>query len=594
MTDFVGQTYAMPIDGRWEAWSDVDLAGPLAGVADGLKRMYGEYCDNRIANFLPHGGGRDFLNDYENDVCMLVAPNRVGKSCHGTAWTILRSIPTDPCWATFTKNGVRHMPWRGPRVVWISSYSWDNVAEVWKEYQRWLPRYELGPYAEDWGSRPGEDGRQKALSFGDGKPKRVKLTCGTEFVFLCDGQSDAAWEGKRCDEGHFDEQREEEKFIGYLRGTSNTQGLVQCCFTLTGHIIDNRPDTGAGGWIKRKLFDGTYTYGRKVGRYKISVEDVPDVVLSPDRKRELRRQWVEEPQRLQDRKKLRQAEARYWGGWETGSGLVIDNFDRRYHIIPTFRVPKDWTLYRGVDHGRESPTAGLWLAVAPWGDRVFYREYYFGGRTIPHNCREIVAASGNERVVMRVAEDVMSESTWQVYREVFKGERYFASVLDVRSFQRKSDERPCTTGQMYNDFGLTVSKSSGHTNEMMVPRMNAAMEIDPKRPHIMVRLLENRLIDQQTYNDWLDRVGGDVMCGSRQYVMGNCTAFVRELEGWVNDIRTGKPRDEDDHLMSTWRFLECEEPRFMGDWYAGMDNDDGMAVERSEAVESTGYKFVGG
>jgi hypothetical protein len=580
-----------PHNGKWLGFTDAELGTMPPDDQQAIREIVEEYEKNRLASFLPHGQGRDFLNDWTNNICMMVAPTRTGKSALGTAFTCLRAIPTDKRWPIFAENGIEWHEWRGKMRYVISSYSLDNLEEVWKEYQNWLPRYELGKYAADWGKYPGENGAPKKVSLLDGRTKRVLLTCGSELIFLCDTMSQANWEGKRWDGGHFDEQREEEKFIGWLRGTSNTSGTVQCCFTLTGHILEGRPDTGAGGWIKRKLWDGTYNFGCTIGRYRMSIEDAPECVLSKDTKAQLRRQWVDEPRAIGDVKKMRQAEARYFGGWESGSGLVLDNFNRKYHLIPRFAIPSDWTLYRGMDHGRESPMAVLWMAVTPWGDWVCFREYYVPSRTIPVHAKAVAEMSGSTRELISTGSDE-SGATWPVYNEVFGREHYFASVMDSRSFIRKTDERNITIGQMYNDNGLNCTKASGAHNEMVIPQTNAALEIDYSRQHIMVQLRQHGLISADTYKHWLTQVDGRTDCGSRLYFMGDLKHTVTEIEGWQNNVTTGnalawgRPSDKDDHLMSALKFLVAEQPRYMGEYARPMDVDDGPEEYAS------GYKYL--
>jgi len=90
-------------------------------------------------------------------------------------------------------------------------------------------------------------------------------------------------------------------------------------------VVDDRPDTGAGGWIKKELSDGRYTFGRKIGRYKLDIPTTPDVIMSREEKVRLHEQWVVEPEKNKDTDTQRKAQARYFGGWESGSGLVIES-----------------------------------------------------------------------------------------------------------------------------------------------------------------------------------------------------------------------------------------------------------------------------
>ena len=86
--------------------------------------------------------------------------------------------------------------------------------------------------------------------------------------------------------------------------------------------------------MKTELWDAKETVmGRTVGRHRISIPQVPDAIISKEKKKELHLQWVVEPERNKNEAQLREAQARYHGGWEEGSGLVISNFDPKQSDI---------------------------------------------------------------------------------------------------------------------------------------------------------------------------------------------------------------------------------------------------------------------
>lgn len=554
-----------------EAPKWVELTGSDLADFDSVRE---EFEKNRIRYFLPHGGGKDFINDWTNGICMLTAPSRAGKSCTGTAFSLLRTIPCDKNWDLFKYHGITYPEYRGPRRLVISSYLWGNVDEVWQEYRKWTPRWLLGRFAPNWGKYRGERGPGRDLTFA-GKTQRLTLADGSEFVFLCDSQKQGAWEGKRWDDGHFDEQREKEKWIGYLRGTANTKGLVQAAFTLTGHVLPDRPDTGMQGWIYSDLWLGKYTYGKTVGRYQISMEDVPEAVLSAPRKTELRKQWVEEPQKNQDEDMIRKGKARYFGGWEAGGGLVVESFDPGVHVVPDVDmehdVCKDTTKYRAVDHGLSRPAAGLWAAMFPWGDLLVYREYFQKGKTVPYHAKEIVRASGNKMEMVGMYEDESTLVPIPTFAETFSGERYDASVLDGRSFSQPSQERATTLGQLYNDCGLYCTAASCKRNKRpddsdgIIPNMLRMFTIQPDRPHLMWHLWKRRVISDHVYQAWLKGRGGDWKRGAYIYFARSLRWTFEEINKWATDPNTGLPENKNDHLMACLRYITAENPAYRGE-----------------------------
>lgn len=70
-------------------------------------------------------------------------------------------------------------------------------------------------------------------------------------------------------------------------------------------------------------------------------------------------------------------EIRLKGGFLLAQGLVFgDVWDRRTHLVDSFVVPQDWTIYDVADPGSANAFAILFLAVAPSGRTVAFDELY--------------------------------------------------------------------------------------------------------------------------------------------------------------------------------------------------------------------------
>ena len=167
-----GISHWLPLNNRWHhfkekggrlyAYRGAEIVEVARGSEeDDVRQILEQYERNRMSFFLPHGGGKDFINDWTNGIVLLVACSRSGKSCHNTIFSALRTIKCDPNWHCFQEHGLEYHEFRGPRKLVISSYSWSNVEEVWEEYRKWLPRTELGPYSPDWGKFEGEKGKER-------------------------------------------------------------------------------------------------------------------------------------------------------------------------------------------------------------------------------------------------------------------------------------------------------------------------------------------------------------------------------------------------------------------------------------------------
>jgi len=580
-----GIRHIMPMFGKWEVfyesadkWFHVEEQGygKVSELSDDqaedVKQYLELYDRNRMSFFLPHGEGLKALNDWKNEIVLVTAPTRVGKSTIGCNSSIQRVIKCDPEWHCFKYHGIKCPEYRGKRRLVVSSYEWTNVQELWEEYMKWIPRNLVGPYLPTWGKYEDETGKARPIDLKQGKISKIKLTDGTEILFRCDKQAQGPWEGQRWDDGHFDEQRQREKFIGFLRGTSNTTGLTQAIFTLTGHVVGDRPDTGAGGWIKKELFDGMYTFGRNVGRYKLDIPSTPDVIMPREEKARLKLQWVTEPEKNKDIDTLRKAQARYHGGWESGSGLVIENFYPEHHVIPArlvdFRkkVFRDTTLYRGIDHGLSRPCACVWGMVFQWGDLLIYREYFEPSHGIPYHAKHIVEMSGNERKKVDTYKDFDLGTSFDLLEEVHLKEVYAESVLDSRSFGSPSQERESTNmGQLYNDYGLEVTASKGFKNEKLVPLMQAKFDLTPHREHLMSQLYKRGGIDEDSYRVWKKSRHGEIKNAPQIYYTTDLVKTIEETTSWAKSPKNGRPESKNDHIIGgALKYLVACDPIYYG------------------------------
>jgi len=602
--------YTIPIEGEWRTFSDADLsrlrAESHAGTAACLEDRIIQYEKNRAAFFLPHGrpwqaketvldlgnselilpactypkawqnDGVAFLNDWIHDICILLAPNQTGKSYLGGEWSILRTVPMDPSAEVFSVNGVEYHEWTGPKTWIIASYSWDNVNTLWKRYRELLPRHELLQYAPSWGKFEGERGRQKALAFGSGRPQTLPLACGTVYKFLCYTQQQMHWEGFDADGGHLDEQPKEEQHVGLNRAFTTRGDYTPICCTLTGHVLDDRPDTGAAGYIKQKICDGADTKGKTVGQYGLSVESTPDAIITPKRKKELFLQWADTDVQRSE-KQQRASIARYWGGWEEGSGLWIDIWNRRYHVVPPLwaddNTPPDWTKWRVIDYGDNGVTCCLWVAVGPRGYAFVYREMYERGLTIADTCRTICEMSGSTQKQTGTEQDANSGNVYQVFEEVPGVELYYNTVLDSRSCAQH--QQGATLESIFSRYGIEVAPACGQKNAIQIPRLKEWLRIDFQKDHLTMR----------------DSNGGRCKGHTRFMVFeGRCPNLVDEIESCQRDKNDPSKiaLKQNDHAIDCAKYWASDDPCYMGDSWRD-DDDDHDVLRQNGLTPYTGY-----
>lgn len=502
---------------------------------------------NPLKYFVPQADWAvEFLNDVESTMKIVHAPNGTGKSCLGWIDMLLDIVRCRPDWPIFKLHGVR---FRSYRKIFMSAgvacvtYEWENhISTIWPQIIRyWTPLKSLGDYA------PGG----KAIINWKSNP-RLEIE-GTEVWLHACSQNQTVFEGSARAKFWWDEQGEEDKFNGANMRVRRRQG--RHTITCTPHKVKGRYDTGADSFIK-KFVTGEMTAGLKVGIYKGGLDEVPSYVFSEEEKRNTKIEWIEEPTRTGNLKKLREGQARVFGDFQESSGLVFDEWAKSIHVIPPMDVPDECTCYRYIDHGRVEPTACLFVAVFPNGDVVAYDEYYQTDRTASENAKAIIAQSGNELHRLPGDVDARTGMLTKRYEERFTTRPFRHSLMDARSMNKKGDDSTMTVGLIYRTNGLRVDGACTEPPYLMVPAAKEYLILDEERTH---RITKER--------------GAPVF-----YVCSNCANFIREIEGFVNEevtrsTRTGtkkseRPKQENDHLMTCFLFMAADHPEYIQSWSA--------------------------
>lgn len=566
---FLGQTI-VTYDKRWLAEHKEEY-GMFMALEESLR-------SNPLMYFLPTGegpeGGTAFLNDVGTGIKFFVAPNRVGKTCHGVADMLLDAVPCDPEWPIFKKHGVKFREWTGPKKIGIATYNWANAQRVvWPEVKKWLPQSELR-----------NQNRQASSSdiAWKGNPK-YKLACDSEIFFFCYEQKQNAFESIALDRWLWDEQGEQDKWNGgdeRLR----TRPSGRHVFVLTPHKVDGRPDTGAHSWI-HDLWTGKVDAGHKVTKYKIGIADCYDWNYPERAKREAYQKWVLTPKKLQDRRAMAEGEARFYGKWHESGGLVFDEWDPAIHLIDRFQIPDGWTRYRSIDYGTKNQTACLWGAVNPDGDLFLYREYYIIEPSIPASAEAIVRMSGNEVESEKLAHNARGGMLFDRRVEKIVKERFHSTVLDGRSCKHIDGAAGMTIMDVFALMGLRVTQASMTKTTHAIPIAKEFFKIDNKKPHFITKLPG----------------------APRIYVFRDLQYMIEEINEYIFDEHAqqrtlhGKntkedPRRKKDHLIDALLYMIQIPPRYFKDRWAYyetnkvVDEDEDERKPRRFLVDRiTGY-----
>uniref|UniRef100_A0A6M3IJ26 Terminase n=1 Tax=viral metagenome TaxID=1070528 RepID=A0A6M3IJ26_9ZZZZ len=606
--------HKVAINGEWAVVSDEQMASWPVEAREQLLNAEYESRVNPLAHFLPHGikwsdrerqyghgvvvvppseypkemrnDGTAFVSDQTSDYAMLLAPRKTGKSTHGAIYIALRGLKCDPNWPIFAENHVKVPPkWDGkPKTAVIASFSWPNVGQLWKVYQEFLPRYELGRYAPNWGSFPGEKGNPKSISFGDGRPKQITTeVSGLTLIFLCYTQRRHVWENFKAHMLHADEQIPLDLLRAWQDGTRTMGDYTPACFTLSGFCLPDRPDTGGAGELKRGIWDGHRTRGKIVGRYHLDVASTPDCIMSAKKKKEAFDEYVN-PKISRSRADERRGHACYYPGWEPGSGLLFDAdvWQRKLHVINPLwdddKVPEDWTKWRVVDYASSvGVNVCSWFAVGP-EFAVLYRLIYERGLEIHDFAELIIRMSYNERVFIEHRKEEGTGNIYEYWEERQTHEVYYGgTLLDPRSASQSQQGQ--TLVDIFIRYGLLDMRGAcGQRDEIQIPRLKDWLRLDYNKPHPSA----------------VDYDGKPVMgCPRLFFFDGKTSDAVIEMETLRlpdSDRQSSGVMDKRDpsHFIDTAKYWASDNPSYMGD-SARIERN----VERDEANQAgnpyTGY-----
>ena len=483
-------------------------------VADKIRRHYhDDYLKNPIKWYLPHGvqwhketksyaggviklapslyeekwgnDGVAFLNDRTNPYCMFLAPRKVGKSSAGAAWIALRAIKCDPDWPIFKNSPVVWHPFDGPCDIIVASFKWKNVKDLWKVYRKTFPPYELGEYA------PGK----KDLRFGD-REKTVPLASGSTITFMCYSQSQATWESFEAKLLHADEQIPRTHLRAWEDGTSNQGDYTPACFTLSGFVIDDRPDTGAVGPLKIEMWDAKNNAegkpeckGKTVGRYNMDMETTPDAIIGPAKKKERWNRYGN-PKMERSKQDERRGHAVLYPGWEMGSGLAFgpDVWQREIHVINPLwkddKTPKGWTKWRTLDYCDSLISVCSWWAISPKGVAFLYRLLYEKSQLIADFARKIIEMSHNTRADEEDYTHDQTGVTYKNFREIQSSEEFYRDILDGRMSHHQKNGIDVI--DIFRMAGLNnLEPASSAKNVVQIPAFKDWLRIYWKKDHII-------------------------------------------------------------------------------------------------------------
>ena len=318
---------------------------------------------------------------------------------------------------------------------------------------------------------------------------------GSIYVFLNYNQQQHVWESFKSKILHADEQIKMHLLRAWEDGSSTMGDYTPCIFTLSGYVLQERPeDTGAAGPLK-PIWDGKRKQAKSIGRYNLDIETTPDEILSPKKKKERYDNYVN-PAIERSKKNERRGYGVYYPGWEPGGGLVFgpDVWDREYHVInPLWKdddVPADWTKWRVIDYADKQTTCCGWFAVGP-KFAVLYRLLYESDLLIRDAAIKIIEMSHNIRQERGHEEDEYTGGTFMLYEEEQVGEQYYSTLIDSRAAQWR--QNGTTVLELFERNGISeIAPASGKPNADQIPAAKNMLRIDWDVDHPFLKDAEGK------------------------------------------------------------------------------------------------------
>lgn len=93
-----------------------------------------------------------------------------------------------------------------------------------------------------------------------------------------------------------------------------------------------------------------------------------------------------------------------YGLWASAEGVVYENFSYAAHVIPSFKIPKEWRKIRTIDFGYTNPFVCQWWAIDLENVMYLYREIYMSRILVSQHAEVINRWSQGEEYEVTLAD----------------------------------------------------------------------------------------------------------------------------------------------------------------------------------------------
>ncbi|MDE6442545.1 MAG: terminase family protein [Clostridia bacterium] len=201
-------------------------------------------------------------------------------------------------------------------------------------------------------------------------------------------------------------------------------------------------------------------------------------------------------------------DARKYGKFSDGAGLVYPEFDESVHVIAPFDIPREWQDNISIDPGLNNPLSAHWYCVDWDGNIYVIAEHFAAGRDIDFHAQAI--------------KDISSKLGWKK-----DGKGRLHALIDSAASQRTLAS-PKSVCELFYERGIVVDTNVNKDVFSGISRVKS----------------------------FLKRGNGE----GDIFIFSNCVNMIEEFRGysWANG---DTPVKRDDHCMDELRYYIMTRPK---------------------------------
>ncbi len=199
-------------------------------------------------------------------------------------------------------------------------------------------------------------------------------------------------------------------------------------------------------------------------------------------------------------------DARKYGKFSDGAGLVYPEFDEAVHVIKPFKVPPEWQDVISIDPGLNNPLSAHWYCVDWDGNIYVVAEHFAAGRDIDFHAAAIKSIS--------------AKLGWKT-----DGRGRIRALIDSAANQRTLAS-PKSVSELFYERGILADANVNKDVFSGIARVKSLLNGE----------------------------------GGKLYVFSNCVNMIDEFRGYVWAVGDA-PVKRDDHCMDELRYYVMSRPQ---------------------------------